>query len=108
MDYSHLTPTNTPIIQVNWWDIVKGDNYNEDDNVQTIEVISVGWLLEDSATEVKIASTYVWREERWSDQHAFTKSPPEIEPVKDQSKKMKSIKSVKVVKDQVPERERAR
>ena len=82
-DYSHLTPNNTPLVQVNWMDIVQGDNYNEDDDVQGIEVSTIGWLLDDNMQEVVIASTYVWREERWSDQHAFPKAEPEVVIVKD-------------------------
>ena len=54
MDYSHLTPTNTPIITVAWHDIVARDNYNEDEEAQTIEVTSVGWLLAETPTEIKI------------------------------------------------------
>ena len=89
MDYSHLTPNNTPIVQVNWHDIVTKENYNEDEETQAIEVASVGWLLEDTPTEIKIATTYVWREERWSDQCSFPKAPPEIVVIKDQVDEIK-------------------
>ena len=85
MDYSHLNPTNTPIVKVDWHDIVSVQNYNEDEGAQSIEVASVGWLLDDSPTAVTIASSYVWREERWSDQQTFPKAPPEITIIKDQA-----------------------
>ena len=83
MNYDHLTPQNTALVIVAWLDIVKGDNYNEDEDVQTVEVSTAGWLLADNPKEVVIAGSYVWREERWADQHAFPKAEPEIEVVKD-------------------------
>jgi len=89
MDYSHLTPTNTPIVRVDWHDIVSADNYNEDERAQSVEVASIGWLLEDAPTAVTIAGSYVWREERWSDQQTFPKAPPEITVIKDQAPPVK-------------------
>ena len=84
-DYSHLNPRNTPIVEVEWQDIVSVENYNDDEDSQSIEVISVGYLLEDTPTDVKIAGSYVWREERWSDKQSFPKTPPEVSVVKDQA-----------------------
>ena len=95
MKYDHLTPMNTPIVRINWHDIVSVENYNEDENAQPIEVSSIGWLLEDSPTSITIAGTYVWREERWSDQQTLPKLPPEIEVIQDQApapkRKLKEI-----------------
>jgi len=40
--------------------------------------------LSDTPKETVIATSYVWRENRWSDIHAFPKAPPEIDVIKDQ------------------------
>ena len=93
MDYSALHPGNTPIVKVQWSDILFMDNWGEDDeSVQPVESATVGYLLEDSPTIVVVASSYDYREERWASIHAFPKAPPEIE----------------VILDQVPTKERKR
>lgn len=93
MSYEELTPTNTPIVKVAWADIMFIDNWGEDDEtVQPVESATVGYLLEDSATVIVIASSYDYRAERWGSIHAFPKFQPELT----------------VIKDQVPERERKR
>ena len=91
--YEDLTPENTPIVRVNWSDIVTVDNWGEDDEtVQPIESLTIGYLLEDTPTMVVVAASYDYRAERWGTKHAFPKTPPEIV----------------VILDQVPAKERER
>ena len=90
MDYSALHPGNTPIVKVQWQDIMFLDNWgDEDETVQPVESATVGYLLEDSPTLVVIASSYDYRAERWASIHAFPKSPPEIAVIKDQVEAIK-------------------
>ena len=86
MDYSALHPGNTPIVKVAWSDIQFLDNWGEDDEVvQPVESATVGYLLEDTATVVVVASSYDYRAERWASIHAFPKAIPEVTVIKDQA-----------------------
>lgn len=86
MDYSALHPGNTPIVKVKWQDILFLDNWGEEDeSVQPVESATVGYLLEDTPTTIVVASSFDYRNDRWSTIHAFPKSPPEIEVIIDQA-----------------------
>lgn len=80
-NYDHLTPLNTRPVLVRWEDIVAADNWNEDDILQPIEVVTLGWLLEDSPTQMVIASTYNYKEEQWATLHALPKVMPTVEDI---------------------------
>jgi len=76
-DYSHLTPENAPLIIVDWEDIYFSDNWDEDGEiVQPRESKTVAYLLEDSESQLVIASSYSWRDDRWATVHAIPKMPP--------------------------------
>ena len=87
MDYSNLKPDNTPIVVIGWSDIVFDDQWEEnpEDAVQPVESVTVGYLLEDSATMVVVASSYDYRADRWASIHAFPKRIPDVTIIKDQA-----------------------
>lgn len=83
-DYSHLTPDNTPIVKVLWFDIVSVDNWNEDENAEIATITTIGWLLENNPKWVKVAGSYSWDDGSWSSQTVFPKGEPDVEIVVDQ------------------------
>jgi len=86
MDYEGMTPENTPIVRINWRDIVTVDNWGDDDEVaQPIECVTIGYLIGETATDITVAASYDYREERWGTKHSFPKTPPEMVMIKDQA-----------------------
>lgn len=75
-----LTPETARLVLVSWEDIVQYADWNEwSDAHDTLTVKTVGWLVEETARKIVIASSYNYADEQWSDLHAFPKMPPEIE-----------------------------
>lgn len=78
-DYSHLTPQNAKIVTVDWEDIVFSDKWSGDEeDTQPVEVITLGWLLEETPTMLVVAGSYNYREEQWATVHSFSKKAPAI------------------------------
>ena len=78
-DYdANLNPKNTPKVLIEWEDIHYGDRWNDDDEVQPVESLSLGWLLEETEAMIVVASSYAWREQHWGGLTAFSKIPPRV------------------------------
>ena len=77
-DFSGMTPSNTDIVVVEWEDIQSADNWNDDEVPETYGAKSVGWLLEDSAKHVILATSYSDDDERWSGYLTIPKLPPTV------------------------------
>jgi hypothetical protein len=80
-DYNDLTPLTADPVIIHWEDIVGVDNWNDSETVQPVECVTLGWLLEDSATMIVVASTYNYRDNEWATMHAFPKTDPRVEVV---------------------------
>lgn len=77
-DWDSLCPADCPVVRVEWVDITEYSQWNEDEDVQTTDVVTVGWLLEDSTQRVVVAGTYSYTDEKWASVVAFPKHPPEV------------------------------
>lgn len=77
-NYDHLAPGDCPVVKVEWADITQFGQWNGEEEVQTTDVANVGWLLEDDARWVVVASAYNYSDEQWADIHIFPKRPPEV------------------------------
>ena len=77
-DYSHLSPENTDVVIVNWPDIQTVANWNEDEEPDIVTVSTLGWILEDDPKWIKVAGSYSWEAEQWSDIHSFPRHAPGI------------------------------
>jgi len=84
-DYSDKTPGNTPIVCVDWSDIVGPEEWNDEGGGQIWDFVAVGWLLEDSEKQIVIAGFYSHDTQEWKSKHAFPKLPPQIIAVRDQT-----------------------
>ena len=71
-------PTDTYLVRVEWKDIARYDGWNDEVDPQTVDAETVGWLLEDNAKQVTVASSYNWTDETWADIHVVPRIPPEV------------------------------
>ena len=65
------SPRSCKLVIVHWEDIQFNDNWDDDNPVQPVECVTVGFLVKDEATFVGIASSYDYREEQWATKHAI-------------------------------------
>ena len=72
------SPTDAKQGTVAWYDIVATENWNDEEIPDYITVWTSGWLLEDTPQCLRIASSYNWEDEKWSDIHTFPKGLPEF------------------------------
>jgi hypothetical protein len=80
-NYDHLTPSNARPVIARWEDIMFSDNWNEDEMSQVIECVTMGWLLEETATQMIVASSYNWKDGEWATIHALPKVTPTVEEI---------------------------
>lgn len=70
------SPNETIFGWVEWYDIVKTENWNEDESPDYASLHTAGWLLEDTPHYMMIACTYTWEESKWSDIVTIPKITP--------------------------------
>ena len=73
-----VTPADVDVVVVDWADIVRVENWNDDEEVDFIEAACVGWLLEDSPKRIVLASSYNYDTDTWADYHIFPKQAPTV------------------------------
>lgn len=78
--YNSITPRDTHLTAVEWHDINKIENWNDDEEVNDVVCWTSGWLLEDNENEIVLGGTYEWLTGTWSDIHTFSKATPELVP----------------------------
>lgn len=77
--HDELTPSDAPLVSVEWEDITGLDNWNEDDGpFQPTSIKSVGWLIEDGPKWLVIARDYDHTNEKWSSIVVIPKLPPVV------------------------------
>jgi len=76
--WDHLTPADCPVVRVDWVDITEYSQWNSEEDVQTTDVVTVGWLLEDSPQQVVVAGSYSYTDDAWASVVTFPKTPPEV------------------------------
>ena len=83
--FDDLTPKTAPIVLVDWADITTISNWNSIDEVTDTDLLSVGFLLEESPQRIVIASSYDYSEDRWADFTVFPKKQQEISRITQRS-----------------------
>lgn len=73
-----LTPKNAKPVVVGWDDIKNTPAWNEAEDVNSATMSNIGWLIEDSATRIVIATGYDWDDGRWCEFVTFSKRVPEV------------------------------
>ena len=77
-----MNPNTAKLVRVNWHDYISVSNWNdEDDDIRPPAISSIGYLIEETPTEIIVATSYNWDDDRWSDFTAFPKTPPEIQEI---------------------------
>ena len=77
--HDEMTPTDAPLVSVEWEDITGLDNWNEDDGpFQPTSIKSVGWLIEDGPKWLVIARDYDHTNEKWSSIVVIPRLPPVV------------------------------
>ena len=78
-----LTPETAKLVRINWQDILFEDSWNDDQEpVQPVECMTVGFLIEDTPTMITVAGSYDYRAEQWATIHSFPKGKPTKEELK--------------------------
>lgn len=78
-DAESLSPRECRLVEVEWEDITGLDNWNEDDGpFQPTSIVSVGWLLEDNAKWLTIATSYDHTNSKWASITVIPKLPPVV------------------------------
>ena len=77
-----LTPDSAPLVLVEWSDFTAVDNWNAIEPVQDCQLVSVGWLLEDTPIRIVIARDYDYIEDRFSSFLVLPKRTPEVRKLK--------------------------
>ena len=75
------TPEDATLGVVSWYDIVENDNWNDDEQPDYVTAKTVGWLLEDTPQYIRIASSFVYEDNKWAGIHTFPKAVPEFLPL---------------------------
>jgi len=76
--YDHLTPAQCPVVKVDWADITEFPQWNDREDVQTTDVVTTGWLLEDSPKWIVVASSYSYTDETWASVCIFPTQMPAV------------------------------
>ena len=78
-----LTPETAPLVRIDWEDIKFDDSWGEDEEaLNPVESMTVGYLLDDTASSITIGSSYDYQSNRWGSRHTFSKVEPKITVIK--------------------------